>query len=126
LRAIPVGEIKRAIAAELRKLGRPAFLTPELRRHLRALSKQYAAQPRPGRPGRSDADYAIVAAEYVALVESAHRSPTQAMADRYEQNAQTIGRWLHIARQRGLLTDAPKGRAGGDLTDKARRLLEGP
>ena len=31
---------------------------------------------------------------------------------------------LGIARQRELLTEAPRGRKGGHATDKARQLLE--
>jgi hypothetical protein len=31
---------------------------------------------------------------------------------------------LYEARQRELLTDSPKGKAGGDLTEKAIALLE--
>jgi hypothetical protein len=38
-----------------------------------------------------------------------------------EHQARTI---LHEARRRELLTKAPPGKAGGSLTEKARKVLE--
>lgn len=85
------------------------------------------ARPRPGRAGRHDIEYAHWAARYVRAVEEDARAPVKYLVDRFagveyvsEQSLRAI---LHKARQRELLTAAPPGRAGGDLTDKARDLL---
>ena len=80
---------------------------------------------RPGSRGRDDDYYLAVAVRYVQAVERGSRQPT------VDVTAQMGGfRRSHVrdliseARRRGLLTAAPRGRAGGRLTRKAARLLE--
>ena len=78
--------------------------------------------PRPGRRGRNDIFYARWAALYVdALAEGPNPLPRLAKAEHL--NESTIRGFLHEARRRKLLTDAPPGRAGGQLTRKAETLL---
>ncbi len=91
-------------------------------------SREALATPRHvGRRGRSDLWYAQIAAVYVAAIENGRRDVNVAVAEHlgggydaaFARGA--VGR----ARKRGLLTEPAKGRAGGHLTDKARKVLEG-
>lgn len=80
-------------------------------------------RPRPGRAGRRDAFYALWAQRYVdALAETGGR-PMPVLTDRFHESAASIRAFLGKARALGLLTEAPAGRAGGELTSKARALL---
>jgi hypothetical protein len=79
----------------------------------------------PGRRGRDDSFYAQVAAWYVHLLTRADHAPAAALAEQMKVSVSSIRGLLYEARRRGLLTNAPPGRAGGQLTDKARGLLHG-
>lgn len=84
---------------------------------------------RPGRKGRGDRYYATVAAAYVDALRQRSRQPvvdaartlTEATGGTYK--ASYVRDLLHVARTRGLLTRPPKGRAGGELTEKGRTAL---
>lgn len=76
---------------------------------------------RPGRAGRSDVEYARLALLYVDLLD--HPTPAKELARREYLSPSQVRNLLVVARRRHLLTDPPVGRAGGELTDKARRLL---
>jgi hypothetical protein len=76
---------------------------------------------RPGRRGRDDLDYARVAAQYVALLHS--QTPLKQLAEELRFNAKQVRNLLRKARDRGLLTEAPTGKAGGTLTPYALELL---
>lgn len=99
-------------------------------RHLHDLpgGRWRAAPKRTGRAGTPDLHYARVAADYVAALDEAPRSPTKAMVaaaaarGEFVTEAQLRAQ-LGRARKRGLLTTAPAGRPGGRLTAKAERLL---
>jgi hypothetical protein len=83
------------------------------------------APQRVGRRGRPDRHYAALAKAYVDAVESGAAAPVDAVARRVGKNwsHDRVRDALHRARQRGLLTKPPRGRAGGQLTDKALALL---
>ncbi len=89
----------------------------------------FLAFPRVGRARRPDRPYAVWAQRYVEAQEADPRRPLAWLVDRYGVEAggteteAGIRAKLTQARRRGLLTSAPSGRAGGELTDKARRLL---
>ncbi len=88
-----------------------------------------ASSRRPGSSGRDDRFYALVAAAYVAAIERGSRKPVVAAADTLSKawegtyEPTYVRDLLHVARGRELLTRPPKGRAGGQLTEKARALL---
>ena len=73
------------------------------------------------RKRRNDLFYAKAARVYVSLQ---GRNRTEQLADDYTISRSTARGWVSIARDRGLLSGAPKGRAGGELTQKAVELLE--
>lgn len=78
----------------------------------------------PGRRGRDDAFYASVAAAYVTELDRGSRRPVADVAERLGWPPGTVTQIIHEARRRrGLLTASPEGRAGGQLTAKARKLL---
>jgi hypothetical protein len=80
------------------------------------------AQLRTGRAGRSDTDYALLAKRYVELLGSGNASAQ--LASDLCHGRDTARGLLYEARNRGLLTKPPRpGVEGGELTEKAKRLL---
>jgi hypothetical protein len=81
--------------------------------------------PKPGRRGRPDLHYARAALDYVEALEAAPRAPVRYLIEQAggHMTADEIKARVRRARERGLLTKATKGRAGGRLTSKARKLL---
>ena len=102
----------------------------ERRRLMPKFTAEAVSAPRqPGRRGRDDRFYATVAAIYVEALERDPRRPVVLAAQilskrrRGTYKPAYVRDLLHVARQRGLLTKPPKGRAGGQLTDKAQAAL---
>lgn len=112
LRRVPVGELQEVARASL---------ASSATIHSRSeWGRAFLETPRPGRRGRSDRDYAEVAALYVMR---GHDVP--ALAKELGYSPSQVRNMLYTARRRKLLTAAPRGRAGGSLTDKAKELLDG-
>jgi hypothetical protein len=82
-------------------------------------------QPRPGRAGRDDHFYAVWAARYTERAAYTNR-PIAELAEAHDRPPTRIREYIAEARRRGLLTATRPGRSGGQLTDKARALLEHP
>jgi hypothetical protein len=80
---------------------------------------------RPGRAGRPDVEYALLARRYLELVATS-RTPVADLADERGESRQTVANALHEARsdKRNLLTRPPGRMAGGELTTNAIRILE--
>jgi hypothetical protein len=77
---------------------------------------------RPGRAGKPDIHYALVAAEYVRHL--GEPKPLARLAKELPLEASQVRSILYEARRRGLLTDPTvPGRAGGELTPKALDIL---
>ena len=79
---------------------------------------------RPGRGGRDDGFYAAWAQRYVAKCATT-RQPYPQLAEEWKYKAATIRDVIKEARERKLLTPNSPGRAGGERTSKAKRLLAG-
>jgi hypothetical protein len=80
---------------------------------------------RPGRAGRPDWPYALWAVRYVEAVSENPLRPVASLATQFPgHSADCIRAILSNARKRGLLTAARNGVAGGDLTDKAKQVLD--
>jgi biotin operon repressor len=78
----------------------------------------------PGRNARaSDERLAGIAARYVRLA-SASRAPLPELARELGYSRGHVKRLVQEARRRGLLTEAPDRRAGGQLTPRALELLD--
>jgi hypothetical protein len=78
---------------------------------------------RVGRRGRDDRFYARWAAEYAdALTRSPN--PVTEMAARHHLSASQVRNLVYACRKRNMLSAAPPGRAGGELTARAIELLK--
>jgi hypothetical protein len=108
-----------------------ALRTGDLIAALRAAARQAVAlgerpdldvSHRAGRRGRDDLYYARWAAEYAdALTRSGN--PVTELAARHHLSASQVRNLMHACRKRKMLTAAPSGRAGGELTARAIELL---
>ncbi|MEU0584773.1 hypothetical protein [Streptomyces sp. NPDC006132] len=72
----------------------------------------------------TERDYALMAREYVHLVQQGYRSPVTRLASAWGLSRNTISGRIRRARAMGFL-DGPPGRPADRLTEKARRHLEG-
>ena len=126
-RPVPVGGITKDL---LRRFSLPALRAPIGEdKNARSTLALYGFNPdqdftrRPGRKGRDDGFYAAWAAAYLDKCAQTRR-PHLALAEETNYGKDTIRDFVQKARNRGLLTKAPPGRAGGQLLPKAVRLLE--
>lgn len=133
IRKLPVGEMGRAVREAVRNQqkadpsggvapvpfsvhGRDGFTEA-----MKLLAADFVDRPQTGAAGRGDERYAMVAALYVAQLGGP--KPVEAVGKLLHLNTSTARNLLFEARERGLLTSIGRGRAGGELTDKARALL---
>ncbi|MFD5004354.1 hypothetical protein ACFWMV_15740 [Streptomyces mutabilis] len=72
----------------------------------------------------TEREYALMAREYVRLVEQGYRSPVTRLASAWGLSRNTISGRIRRARAMGFL-DGPPGRPAVRLTERARRHLEG-
>lgn len=119
LRSLGFGGVQRA--ANLVLLGSPAIAAHLGDRWARPVE-------RPGRAGREDNFYAGWARRYVQARVEAPRRPVAHLIEQAAKRGEHVTRGeiaarLTVARQRGLLTEAPSGQPGGELTEQARQLL---
>ena len=121
LRRLPIREMEQAVRQHLRGV----LFSPELGA-LVAKSVRRAPE-RPGGRARTWSDRAIaeVCADYVSLCEIGEPRPMRRLAEHHYRNEKTIRNVVSKARDGGFLTRAPAGRAGGQLTEKARKVLNG-
>lgn len=115
-RAVRLGDLQRKVWAKVH--------TEDVIKRLDIAHRRKADGRVPRRPrgGHNDLYYARWARRYVVARE--RPSPVQRLSKRHHLSVSQIRNILYEARQRELLTDSLKGKAGGDLTDKAIALLE--
>jgi hypothetical protein len=113
----------------------PAFAKQLLGGHGIPL-ESVVAKRRPGRAGRRDSFYLPFAVAYVKRLAEGSSRPVMDLAehppraikgyvsDGSHMSEATVRDFIHQARERGLLTRSPAGRAGGELTRKAERMLK--
>lgn len=95
------------------------------------LGERWHQRPvRPGRAGTDDLFYAQWAQRYVDALEAAPSRPIEHLVEQAAEGGEhltpaQVRAYLNKARspQRALLTKADPGKAGGELTDRARELL---
>lgn len=144
-RSVPAGGLPAGALTALR-LKDPLTLFPEITERLDQESGgRFSAQllqrfgfgsmrevpRRPGRAGRPDIYYALWADAYVERLRGGSRTPVKDLVAKPPVVMDTGGGIsidavrdvLAEARRRDLLSPAPVGRAGGDLTPKAERLI---
>jgi hypothetical protein len=99
----------------------PATLEDERIAAIRA--KDFAHRAR--RERRDDAYYARIASLYVDEVAKGNSRPASTLASLLGKSSTSVRDLLNDARQRGLLTVPPPGRrSGGELTRRAKALLQ--
>jgi hypothetical protein len=81
-----------------------------------------ATGPRRSRP--TNRFYAEVAAFYVNEHKRGNKAPLKAVAAKWKCPYTAARRFIHDARQRGMLTLSERGVMGGMLTPEAKRILE--
>lgn len=90
------------------------------------------APKRPGRAGRDALYFATWAAAYVEQIQSGNTHPIETLAqdppvrfrgDKRKLSPHTVRGIIVEARGRKLLSPAPRGKAGGELTGRALRIL---
>jgi hypothetical protein len=89
-----------------------------------ALESRLTKVPRPGRRGRGDQDYALVAYLYVKALDSEPTHPVKEVAEQLDLTPSRVRDMLYEARTRELL-ERPSGQGvpGGRLTAKGLELL---
>ena len=84
-------------------------------------SKERRGRP----PSHRDIWYAILARDYCRIINAGnHKRPVKELAAARGYKAQSMSRLLNQAREKGMLTPTPPGRAGGQLTSLAVMLLK--
>lgn len=76
-----------------------------------------------GPSGWSDAEYVRLAQQYLERCKAGSRSPVKDLAKAHGMTEVAARAALHRARQRGLLSRQKQGKAGGELTPRAKTLL---
>lgn len=119
IRNLPIGDLHEvaldALALQVE--------TVRMSYNARSLLSDFADRPRPGRKGRDVAAYAAFCARYVELCRAGPK-PLKALAQAEGISESEARNRLYRARkQLGLLTDSEPGKAGGELTTKAQRIL---
>lgn len=74
----------------------------------------------------SDRYYAELAQAYVQIIRQGIKKPVDQLAILRGETAQRIRDHVHLARANGFLTQTTRGKVGGELTPKAKRLLNLP
>ncbi|MDL4815117.1 hypothetical protein [Actinomadura opuntiae] len=87
---------------------------------IRAIAEQ---DPTPGRKGRPDEFFALVAALYIWNVDHRFSNPVQQIAESCGSTWRAAANWVRLARRRGFLTEGRERRPGGELTPEGLRVL---
>jgi hypothetical protein len=111
MRAVPLGEARRVITEWVNRIR--AEVSPET-----------SPAPLPARV-ESPRDYALVAREYVRLMDTGERRPIEVMAQAWGVSRNTASARVRRARNRGLLMQMghTTGRLSARLTEAAEELL---
>lgn len=73
----------------------------------------------------SDQYWAVLASVYVDTVRADPKRAVANLADELQLPRSVVRDRIHACRVKGYLTPGPRGRAGGELTPRARQALEG-
>jgi hypothetical protein len=124
LRQVKVGKYAALAVDDLRAWIEEKFGADALRRldaHTVRPSRRQPPKPRTERNG--DVYYAELARDYSLLCERGISQPTKELGTMRGLPLVRIRSHLHLARANGFLTATSRGRAGGELTTRAREVL---
>lgn len=120
-----LGSVRRGVGAtRVRSGGRDTTLFDALFGSLGFNPGQKPKRGRRGPKARPDREFAELAARYLAACESGSRRPVADVAEREGRSLEAVRQDLYRARKKGLLTRQTAGRAGGQLTPRAKKLLK--
>ncbi|MBO2457966.1 hypothetical protein [Actinomadura violacea] len=128
LRSIPLNKLTKKMRAALDAehdgglvpgTGEPADVVAD---RIRAATER---DPTPGRKGRPDEFFALVAALYIWNIDNRHSNPVQRIAESCGSTWRAAANWVRLARRRGLLAEGRERSPGGELTPEALRILAG-
>ncbi|MBO2446120.1 hypothetical protein J4573_03395 [Actinomadura barringtoniae] len=124
LRAIPLAHL----TEELREVRRTAQNLRKEAVRIDGVAELIAdtirTDPTPGRRGRSEEFYALVAALYAWHVDQRYPNPVKRLADLCGASWRVSANWVRLAREKGFLTEGHERRPGGELTEKASEILD--
>ena len=118
LRDIKMGEHRKSVPVVLKKLRRWAPVSVERSRLARAEPR------RQGRPPIDEVRLAKIAKRYVEALQAGSERPIVDTADAVGLTSSGTRDLMYKARRRGILTPTIRGRSGGQLTEKGRRLAK--
>lgn len=119
-----LGSVRRGVGAtRVRSGGQDTTLFDALFGSLGFNPGQKPKRGRRGPKARPDREFAELAAEYIAACEEGSRRPVADIAERQGRSLEAVRQDLYRARKKGLLTRQTAGRAGGQLTPRAKALL---
>ncbi len=128
LRQVPFTGMRKAVLGEPGHVGyettnEPGAMTAD--EVVRGILQLDRVERRRSQVSLPDTDLARVAEAYVEAVAADPRRSNVVLADRLGLTTRTATRLVHKAREKGLLTKpaSPRGKAGGQLTNEARRIL---
>ncbi|MBO2455980.1 hypothetical protein [Actinomadura violacea] len=127
LRAIPLTQLSRearAISSAVSRAQGGDALAEAIVCMAQKIGREVQENPRPGRAGRPDEFFALVAAVYSWYVDSGYSDPVRQLADACDCKWRVAANWVRLAREKDLLAPAVERRAGGLLTERALRILE--
>ncbi len=120
----PIAVLPKAIQNWEARHGRPVG-NRVLRRFAMSTKTELARKPR-GQPLRTDELVAEFARAYVEKIHQCRAHPIKELAEERNFSPENTRDIIREARKRGFLTRPPeRGKAGGKLTPKARRILGG-
>lgn len=121
VRTVPFRDLEHAARAWIRR-AQGAHASPDAKRRLSMLAGE---QPQAGRRSTwGQVEVARLCADYVDLIDAGDPAPVKTLAAQLHRGEKRIRNLLAGARAE-LLTAAPAGRAGGQLTDYAKEILSG-
>lgn len=127
LRSIPLAKVSRVArdqASMVQRMAREDCFSETINRLARDINRAAGSVRRPGRAGRPDEFFALVAAIYSWYIDLGYSDPVRKVEEATGCNWRVVANWVRLARKRGMLTDASPGRPGGMLTDRAVWILE--
>jgi hypothetical protein len=127
LRSIPLARISRVAKAQssmVQRVAREDYLSETIDKMARYITGAARSVRRPGRAGRPDEFFALVAAIYSWYVDLGYSDPVRKVEEATGCNWRVVANWVRLARKKGMLADANPGRPGGMLTDRAVWILE--
>ncbi len=113
--------VRSASIGDLERLGR--WLIHAARGQMTLPREVGAPEIKTRRRRRDETELARIAGRYAELATQVS-SPSKALAEEMHLSRDRMRKLIAEARDRGLLTEATKGRAGGTITTRAREVLE--